>query len=654
MQYIKGPLLLLGGAGSGKTSLLVHKVAWLIRDLDTPPDQIRVITANTHAARLLRARVADLIGYQLPDLQVGTFAELGLALIEQRLDALGLRPGFSLYDRTDSEALIGRLLHETRPQLGGLTRAIARQIVQWKHRGIEPPAASETHGSSTTETAAWLWQRYEQRLRMANAIDLDDLACKAADLLLNDATLRHQWQNRTRFLLIDEYERVTAAEHSLAMALVGTETLLTAAGDEHQAIDDAAAGGHSVARLQSSVKDLRVIRLERNLRSNPSIARAAALLASAQRPGRDQSAGGPRETGRRLVVLQTRSEQDEADSIVSAIVEQKGRFGLDYRDFAVLLPKPEQAAIFERALQAQRIPCYSRSTVSLFAQTEVRDLWCYLRLLCNPADDIAFLRAINTPRRDIDRAALDQLLQFAAERGRPLLDCALDADLALALTPERFSVLREVAALLKSFGGRVATADPVALVHELIEALQYAEWLLDACNDIKIADDRMQNALALVARLRRLSKQQPGAHLRSLVTRLALNGLLEPDAVDVSVDGVALIPLAAAKGLEFKHVYVVGFEEGLLPAAETERDLQTERRRAYVAIGCARDSVTFSVTEQRRYVGDAAPRRRSRFLAELPQEDIEWKTAGRDAHAEALLGQAAGRIDRLMPHRSAR
>jgi ATP-dependent DNA helicase Rep len=652
VQYIKGPLLVLGGAGTGKTSLLAHKIAWLIREYDAPPARVIVIANNANQARLMRSRVADLLGRHIPELRVATFSEVGLGLIQQRLDALSLLPGFSLYDRLDSETLTTRLLRETRPDLIGLANAVSRQIARWKRALITPPIEREMGGSTVAEISAWLYRRYEQRLRSANAIDIEDLVRKAVRLLTTDATLLTEWRSSSSFLLVDEYERIEAGEHELVRLLIADGPVLTAVGDESQSRGESDGHADNLARLRTEHAGLRVMHLDRNFRSTGRIARSAARLGGSRRPV-DAPQGYKRESGARLRVLQTRSKQHEADSVVAALLAHKAHVGCEYRDYAILLPRVQFAPLIERALQARRIPYCSHGGASLSDQPEVRDLRAYLKLLCNPSDDIAFLRAVNTPRRDIDRSTLEQLMNFAAGRGRPLLETTLDPELAQGLTPGRLTVLHNFALLMRTLGERASHTTAVQLLYDLILELRYDEWLRDTCNDVKIADRRMQSVVEFIGWLRRMAKQRPEADLRALVTQLSLNAALDPDEYETTTEGVVMMPIAIAKGLEFAHVYVVGIEDGWWPDV-TENDLDRHEARwlSYVAIGCARESVTFSLTEHRRASGDAAIHPTSSLLEELAPEDVEWSnSAAEPAAAEAVLGHTILPTDRISPRR---
>jgi ATP-dependent DNA helicase Rep len=647
VQYLKGPLLVLGGAGSGKTSLLAYKIAWLLREYEANPSHIFALTANPPASRLLRTKIYEILGRQAPHLTISTFDELGLGLIQRRLDVFGLTPGFSLYDRLDSDAVIGRLLRETRPELIGLATAIGRQISDWKRNLGGPPAENTMPGTGPKDVAAWLYRRYEQRLRTANALDLNDLVRKAVRLLTTDPALLTEQRAQIRFLLVDEYERTTAAEHEMVRLLAGDRTILTAVGDEHQITGGARGATDNLARLRSEVTELRVVKLEQNVRSTTRIARAAAALAGIRPPAAAPPALPSAIPGQRLRVLQARSEQHEAQGIVDTLLEHKRRHSTDYPDYAIIFPRIEQAGPVESALRSHRVPYYLRGVPSLFEHAEVRDLWSYLRLICNPADDTAFLRALSAPRRDIDRATLEELMRFAAERGRPLLDCALDPELERLLTPARLLVLQGVATLIHEAGKRAAHHHPVELTRDLIAELGYQEWLRDTCNDERIAERRMKNVMALVERLRWLAKQFPTYDLRELVAKLTLGTLIQAEGQEAANDGVVLLPLDLVKGDEYKHVYVVGFEEGLLPSGgEADIDINRERRRAYAAIGCARESVTFTWTEQRRLGGDSTVRRPSRFLTELTAEDMDWISIddGRSS-AVTVLGLPPHHVD---------
>lgn len=644
VQYTKGPLLILAGAGGGKTSLLAHKIAWLIREYDVEPTRVAALTPIAHAARALRGRVEEIMGRKFPGLAVFSFAEFGLRLIEERPEAVGLRRGFSLYGRQESRAVVRRLLQGARPQLADLAPAVVEEIARRK-RQLAPPVPQEGPGSSAASVAAWIYPRYQQRLLAANALDVEDLTRKPVRMLTTDAPLLTRWRDRIGFLLVDDYESTSACERELVRLLAAGGMALTVAGDDTRTIDDSAhSPADSLAQLSNDLTGLRVARFNLNFRCTGCIALAADRIAAGAGGFSDVTPRYGRRPGGPIRILHARNEQHEAEAIVADLITHQAESDAGYRSYAILFRRPEQAPALERALQLARVPYHQRGVPTLFAQPEIRDFWAYLRVLCNPSDDDAFLCTLNTPRRDIDRATVERLAQFSAVRGRPLLECALDSELMQALAPEAARALRASVQLLQRMIERAAHADPGQLAQDLLTELRYADWLRDTCNDAQIAAQRMDNVLRIVGMLRRFSREHPDAGLRSIFTRLQLHAILNGDDDDV-FDGVALSTFAAARGAEFAHIYIVGFEDGLLPAPDPA-DAGGERRLARLLVTRARETVTLTIAEQRCLAGGVTAPRPSRFLAELPEQDLQWINVGGRSFAENSLANSATYIDR--------
>lgn len=604
-----------------------------------------VLATSAHTARLLRDRVEETLGRKLPALPILCFAEFGLQLITERLDTLGLRPGFSLYDRAERAATIERLLREVRPQAAGLSNAVADRIGLWKRRLTLLASSTAAPEMSVGAVAAWIGGRYEQRLRAANAIDFDDIARKAVRLLTVDAALLLRWRDRVRFLFVDEYEYTNVCERELVRLLAADGMRLTAAADDTRTIDDPCRGSSDyLTRLSADLPNLRIMKLERNFRSRGRIAFAAKRIAgtTGESPNYVTPPGTP------LRVMRSRNEQHEAEGIATAIATHQARYGTEYQDYAVLFRDLKQAAPIERALQTHHVPYRVYGAPSFFEQTEVQDLWAYLRLLCNPTDDSAFLRALNTPRRDIDHATLAQLHRFAANRGGSLLESALDPELIQILPPDQARTLRRIVNFLRWMIEHAANANPTQLVRDVIAELHYADWLRDTCNDAKIAAQRMNNVTRVVNMLQRFACRRSEGRLRSIITQFHLQAILNGDD-EIAADGVTLSTFSAARGMEFAHVYIVGFEEGGSPATTPEDnvDAVSERHMLYRAVTRARESVTFTIAEQRRLAGGAGTRRASRFLADVPAQDLEWISPefGR-VFPENTLANSAAYMDR--------
>lgn len=611
VQHLKGPLLVLGGAGSGKTSLLARKIAWLIREHGVTPGAIVALAASDVARQTLRRRVTEALGHKLPALEATTFVEFALRSVQQAPEAVGLRPGFSVYDRHDSEALIAQLLAEEPSSRGFRPSALWRRIAAWKRAAAVAPAAGSA--DPETELALRLYDAYHRRLHAANALDLEDLARKALEAHLNEGALVGAWRTRVRFLLLDEYERASADAHELVRLLARDGPVLTAAADDRRAGAPAEWGaGASVARLASDLPGLRVIRLQDNFRSRPGIVALAARLAA---PGGTRASATSAED-EPAQVLRARSEQQEAQALVALLHEHRRRAGADYAHYAILLRRAGLAPPIEHALRTHRVPYHTRGISSFFAQTEIRDLRAYLRLLCNPADDTAFRRAINTPRRDLDHAALARVAAHARASGKTLFECAHEAR---GLAP-----LHELAALIARLRRRAEAGDPVGAARALLDELRYEEWLRDTCNDATIAARRMGSVAHLIELLARLQRECPEAGLRALMARLDLEAARAPETDEGAADGVALMTLTAARGMEFRNVCLVGFEH---PPGQVEPP--DERYWAYVGVSRAAESVLFTLAEHRRTGGAVTAREPSRFLAELPVQALD--PAGADA-----------------------
>jgi len=631
IQYVNGPLLVLAGAGSGKTSLLIHKIAWLIREYGVAPRELAVLTFTHRAAAAMRRRVAELInGQQLLDLSISTFHSLGLAFLRTHLHELGYRAGVSIYDPDDSQAVLAKLVRVAFPAHIGAVPAIQRAIAEWKRRGVAPEIPQNGTGS-VLEVAACLYPEYERRLLASNAMDVDDLVLKPMQLLRSHGARQIPPPLPTRYLLVDEYEETTACQHDMVRLLTARGAVLTAAGDDDQSIfEHHGARPDNLVRLRQDLPAIKIVKLEQNFRSSGRILKAANSLIAHNPRVHEKLLWSDRDYGQPLRVIKARTEEHEAERIVADLVQHKYTHGTEFRQYAVMYRHAAQIPPLERALRERRVPYHVSGDNSFFDRTEVKDVLGYLRLLCNPADDNAFMRIVNTPRRDIDRGTLDALTRHAAQLGVPLLEAAADPGLDELVAPDRLLALRGFTEWLHGMLTRARSEDPIRLVCDVLAQLHYEDWLRDTCNDVKIAEHRMHQVMQLLASLQRLARQQPGDRLCGVLTRLTLVRLLDLEGEDAAGDAVVLATVHAAKGAEFDHIYMVGMEHGLFPAVDTARaaDVAPERRLAYVAITRARVSIAFTLAERRRRAGEVAPGKPSLFLAELPQDDIQWDEPG--------------------------
>lgn len=646
VQYINGPLLVLAGAGSGKTSVITRKIVWLIRDYGISPRNIVAVTFNNKAAREMKSRVADLLnGDHSKELHISTFHALGLKILRECLETIGYRPGFSIYDAEDSQSLLTKLLRNQYPGKNNPADAVRQQISLWKSNLVSPAEAPlSAGGESFQDVAARVYGEYERHLQAYNAMDLDDLVLKPVRLFQSHPEILESWHQRVRYLLVDEYQDTNLCQYELVKLLAGRRGALTVVGDDDQSIY-AWRGAHpeNLKQLQQDYPALKVVKLEQNYRSSGRILKAANALIANNPHIFEKALWCERDYGEPLHVLKARGDEHEAERVISELLYHKFKHNTDFRDYAILFRENNQSCVLERVLRERRIPYFLSGGSSFFDKTEIKDVMAYLRLLCNPGDDNAFLRVINTPRREIDTATLEQLSAHAAELNASLLQASLDPGIERRLAARQVATLRTFTNWLTDMIGKAAEQDPTKLVCDMLADLHYEDWLKDTCNDHKIAQRRMENVLELVAWIQRLARQEDEERtLNGLVARLTLSGILDKDSEENPGDLVSLMTLHAAKGLEFQYVFIVGMEEGLLPHHQslTEMGVEEERRLAYVGMTRARKMLTFSFVERRKRGGEVIACQPSRFLAEIPPDDMRWEEPEREPDSQAILGRA--------------
>ena len=635
VRYLDGPLLVLAGAGSGKTRLITHKIVHLIKECGIDPRHIAAVTFTNKAAREMQSRVAALLGGKKAEgLRVSTFHSLGLNILRRETAALGYRPNFSILDSDDSAGLIRDLLRKEFSD-DSRVNAVRWQISAWKNAMIDPEQAHAlADGDAVKALAAGLYSQYQRHLKAYNAVDFDDLIFLPVKLFQHHPEVLDAWQNRIRYLLVDEYQDTNTGQYQLVRALTGPRGALTAVGDDDQSIYAwRGAQPENLGLLQQDFPHLKVIKLEQNYRSTGRILKAANRLIANNSHVFAKSLWCELGYGDPLRVIETRSDEHEAEVVVSEILSHKFKHRTDFRDYAILYRGNHQAKLFEKTLREQRIPYYLSGGASFFSHAEVKDLMAYLRLLVNPDDDSAFLRVVNVPRREIGPTTVEKLADYAGGRGISLFAACFELGLKAQL-PERATARLELfAQWLVDLGDRGQRGDPIAVVRDLIAGADYEQWLRDNSKDEKTAERRSANVWELVTWMRRVAEQTTeDKTLADLVAHMSLMDILDRDDEENQTDCVHLLTLHAAKGLEFPHVFLAGMEESLLPhrtSIEAD-DIEEERRLAYVGITRARKTLTFTYAAKRKRGGEMLTREPSRFLAELPGDDLQWQGGNRE------------------------
>ncbi len=638
VEYLDGPLLVLAGAGSGKTRVITRKIAHLIIRAKIPARNIAAVTFTNKAAREMKTRVGELLQHEnTRGLSISTFHTLGLTILKHELKAVGLRPGFSIMDASDSEHLLKELLHKDAPEKETI-QALRHQISQWKNDLLTPQMAISRAQSPAELHTAQVFEHYQRALNAYNAVDFDDLIGLPVQLLQQQREIRERWQNRIRYLLVDEYQDTNNAQYQMVRLLVDVRGALTVVGDDDQSIYAwRGARPENLARLREDFPRLKVIKLEQNYRSTARILKAANALISHNPHVFEKRLWSELGPGDPIRVFSCRNEEHEAERVVSEILHQKFMHKRAYKDYAILYRGNHQSRIFEKLLRVHNIPYFISGGSSFFSCAEIKDVMAYLRLLANPHDDTAFLRIINTPRRNIGHATLQKLSTYAAQRETPLLAAVEEIGLEQQLKPRPLQLLREFSRWIWRLTQMANEADPAGTVKQLLTDIDYEQWLYQSANNDKAAQRRWENVNELIDWLARLHQDEmQGQTLAEMVNHLALMDILERQDEENTQDRVSLMTLHAAKGLEFPYVFLVGMEEELLPhrVSIEEDNIEEERRLAYVGITRAQRILHLSYARKRRKGGELAECEPSRFLEELPADDLHREGGKQDSSPE--------------------
>jgi ATP-dependent DNA helicase Rep len=641
VRYIDGPLLVLAGAGSGKTSVITEKIAYLIKQCGIRADHIAAVTFTNKAAREMRARVRKLVSESSAEgLLVSTFHQLGLRIIREELKTLELKPGFSIFDNQDSQTLLRDILIQEHGAEGDQVGLVQHRISQWKNDCLLPEQALATASGPADMLCAQAYLRYNRALRAYNALDFDDLILLPVVLLQHHPAVLEKWQNRIRYLLVDEYQDTNSSQYNLVRQLVGIGGRFTVVGDDDQSIYAwRGAKPENLAQLQEDFPGLRIVKLEQNYRSTGRILKAANTLIANNQHVFEKSLWSELGMGEPLRVIRCADEQAEADQVVAEILDHQLRKRTRLGDYAILYRGNHQSRLIELALQQQQVPYQMSGGQSFFARNEVKDIMAYLRLLINADDDNAFLRIANVPRRKLGTSTLEALGNYANQSGMSMLRAA--AGIGGDIPEAGRKRLQEFSHWLHGARERCRSGDAISGIRQMIRDIDYRDWLETISSSEEVAERRMANVDFLVDSLHRVIQEEQ-VDIDEAIARLVLRDLMEQQEEEKnSADSVQLMTLHAAKGLEFPHVYMIGVEENLLPHRNSVEDgnIEEERRLTYVGITRARQTLTMTYAAKRRQFGDTLDCEISRFVAELPQDDLSWQ-GGEKADAESAQQRA--------------
>ncbi|WP_258392123.1 DNA helicase Rep, partial [Pasteurella multocida] len=590
------------------------------------------VTFTNKAAREMKERVAHSIGKEASrGLIVSTFHTLGFDMIKREYKQLGFKANMTLFDEHDQYALLKELTADLLCEDKDLLRELISVISRWKNDLVLPPQAKQLARDHKQQMFAECYDRYNQQIRAYNALDFDDLIMLPTLLLQQNDAVRTKWQQKIRYLLVDEYQDTNTSQYELIKLLVGERACFTVVGDDDQSIYSwRGAQPQNMMRLKTDFPHLNVVKLEQNYRSTQRILHCANILIDNNDHVFAKKLFSTLDQGEKLQVIEAKNEEEEAERVVGELIAHRFMRKTKYKDYAILYRGNHQSRLLEKVLMQNRIPYKISGGTSFFSRAEIKDMMAYLRLVVNQDDDAAFLRIVNTPKREIGTVTLQKLGELAHEKHCSLFEAIFDFELIQRITPKAYNALQHFGQWIVQLSDEVICSEPERAIRSMLAQLHYEEYLYEYATSPKAAEMQSKNVATLfdwVAEMLKGNDIDEPMTLNQVVTRLTLRDMLERGEEDDESDQVQLMTLHASKGLEFPHVFLIGMEEGILPHQTSidEDNVEEERRLAYVGITRAQQTLTFSLCKERRQFGELLKPEPSRFLAELPTDDVQWE-----------------------------
>jgi DNA helicase-2/ATP-dependent DNA helicase PcrA len=622
VSHTDGPVLIFAGAGSGKTRVLTHRIAYLLNEKNVFPDRILAVTFTNKAAGELKARLEKMVGTAARDLWVGTFHATCVRMLRRDGKKIGIASNFAIMDDTDQRSIIRDVLHDLDFDERQISPGAALDEISKAKNALLDADKYETKNTSFFgERIAQVFREYDRRLRESNGLDFDDLIAKTIELLESDVDVRTRYQNKFRYILVDEYQDVNYAQYRLCAVLADEHKNLTVVGDDDQSIYSWRGSDYkNILRFEEDFPGAKVFKLEENYRSTQTILTVANEIVSLNAGRAEKKLFTNRAAGEPVTVYGAETERAEARYAIEKIKELV-REGAAYRDFIVLYRTNAQSRVFEEGFLGEGIPYRVVGGVGFYARTEIKDMMAYLRYIVNPSDAVAFRRIVNVPRRSIGQQTLASLVDAANAAGVSVGQTVFDKDLLRRAVPKKQKELERFADLITSLRERAGDLSISDLLVAVMEESGYIRELQS--EDTSDAKSRLENLQELVGVAKEFEGQENAGTLDDFLANVAL--VSDLDTLDPSSSFVTLMTLHAAKGLEFPVVFLTGLEEGVFPhnrALTDLTELEEERRLAYVGITRAMDRLYLSYAMRRTLFGNTFAHPKSRFLEEMPSVEV--------------------------------
>jgi DNA helicase-2/ATP-dependent DNA helicase PcrA len=622
VTHTDGPVLIFAGAGSGKTRVLTHRIAYLLNEKKVFPDRILAVTFTNKAAGEMKSRLEKMVGSVARDLWVGTFHSTCVRILRRDGKKIGIASNFAIMDDTDQRSIVRDVLHELNFDERQISPGAALDEIGKAKNALLTPDQYETKNTSFFgERVAQVYREYDRRLRESNGLDFDDLIAKTIELLETDVEVRTRYQNKFRYILVDEYQDVNFAQYRLCAILAGEHKNLTVVGDDDQSIYSWRGSDYkNILRFEQDFPGATVFKLEENYRSTQTILNVANELVSQNTTRSDKKLFTNRAVGDPVTVYGAETERAEARYAIEKIKELV-REGAAYRDFLVLYRTNAQSRVFEEGFLGEGIPYRVVGGVGFYARAEIKDMMAYLRYIVNPSDAVAFRRIVNVPRRSIGQQTLASLVDAASAAGVSVGQTVFDKELLRRAVPKKQKELERFAELIVSLRERAGELSISDLLVAVMEESGYIRELQS--EDTSDARSRLENLQELIGVAKEFEGQEDAGSLDDFLANIAL--VSDLDTLDPNTSFVTLMTLHAAKGLEFPNVFLTGLEDGVFPhnrALTDMTELEEERRLAYVGLTRAMDRLFLSYAMRRTLFGNTFAHPKSRFLEEAPSIEV--------------------------------
>jgi len=643
---LDGPIMILAGAGSGKTRVIIQRIAYLIQKKQVPPQQIIAVTFTNKAAEEMRKRLQGILSGKQEGIHLSTFHSLGVGLLRNSIHHLGYRSNFIIYDTRDQFSVIKTIMEDQDFDDSELidAKSVHYEICQAKSTGVLPEEFMDQHASQQKQLVGKIFRHYQKTMKGCNAIDFDDILNLTVTLFEEHPEVMDSLTERFRYIMVDEYQDTNHIQYKLLRHLTKRHRNLCVVGDDDQSIYGwRGAEVKNILNFERNYPDVKFIRLEQNYRSTQKILTAANQVISENTQRMPKKLWSEKHVGEKLDWLLADSEEEELEAVTRKIRTKIMQQGRRYLDYSILYRSNFQSRLVEEALREAKIPYRMLGGTSFYDREEIRDALAYLKVIHNPNDEVSLHRIINTPRRGIGKTSLIKAYEYCHETHLPLFKVMRDARKYEKIPKDSAFKMEIFTGIISNYKQRFANEVLGTVLKDLLDEIGYLRFLETRSGDAKTRERRIMNVLELQVSVRKFSDKFPEANLQSFLERVSLFTQSDNDP-ETKADQVSIMTLHSAKGLEFPFVFMVGMSEGVFPnnRAIEEGSEDEERRLCYVGITRAQQELTFSMAKSRKRYGESIKQEPSRFLLNIDP----------DLLAVPIIGEASEKVKKELSRES--